>query len=351
MKSIKHSVLISVCLGVLLCLTSCDHDVTTASIVHEDGAIERTIVLYEADSSKITRNIMGISEAKGWSTAAEPASLTQEGNAKEKEVTITFKKHFASVAEANGEMDGSADTLFRIHSTFEKENRWFYTYLEYSDTYRSMNPFKAVRREDYFTREDYAFIDRLPSEGKPISKSDSLYLARLNEKIFDIYGSRTIFEELYSHMLNTMTDYQIAQNWKDTLSIRKENIYEKFGDDFGDDKHGFLHAIDFFGIPLPPPARKAFLEKSRAVEKRVEFVADAASGKFKHVIRMPWNVIESNADSVSNNEVHWHPPVIKFLLTDYTMTARARKMNIWAVVISGGVILATLGLFFIRRRT
>jgi hypothetical protein len=65
---------------------------------------------------------------------------------------------------------------------------------------------------------------------------------------------------------------------------------------------------------------------------------------------VPWTVANTNADSVNNNTLYWNPPVIKFLLQDYTMTARARKMNVWTAVIAAAVLLSTLILFFGRGR-
>src|SRR5690606_22692650 len=152
-------------------------------------------------------NIFNATSSTGWEVTANPDD-------KEK---FTFRKHFASADEANSEMDREADTLFRIRSTFEKRFRWFYTYTTYSDTYIKVNSFNAVPQEDYFTEEDYAFIDRLPAEGKPISNADSLYLELLNEKFFDRYGSRTLFEELFGYALVALKEGEVPLNWTDSL--------------------------------------------------------------------------------------------------------------------------------------
>jgi hypothetical protein len=291
-----------------------------------------------------------VNEAKGWTTLIEPALKRTRNEKDEQTNNIIFKKHFASVTDANAEMDRHIDTLFSIRSTFEKKNRWFYTYLEYSDTYASLNRFNAIPTENYFTREDYAFIDRLPAEGKPITKADSIYLSRLNEKIFDVYGARTIFEELYGHLLTTMRDYRVPKKWEDSLLRRKEEVYQKFVEQGNDEKHELLATVDLLKIPLSSEARETFLKRSAEVENRIEFVSDAYSGKYHHIIRMPWKVVETNADSVNHQELYWSPPVIKFLLNDYTMTARSRKMNIWAMAISGAIILITFVLFYLARR-
>lgn len=342
MKIIDHRTAILPALCMLICLSACDHDITIGSTVHADGSIDRTIVLSDADSAKAFHNILGINAASGWDIAIEPALKTE--TEKNNETKITFKKHFASTADANQEMAYNADTLFHLRSTFERKNRWFYTYMEYSDTYLSLDRFSGKSQKAYFTQEDYDFINRLPAEGQPITTADSLYLARLNEKIFDLYGSRSIFEELLSSMVTVMREHHVASNWEDSLFHKKEEIYQKFLQD-----SELLSVADFLQIPLSARAREAIRKKSRELESRIGFVSKTYSGKFSHIIRMPWPVVETNADSVNNRELYWHPPVIKFLLKDYTMTARSRKMNVWAVVISGVVILLTFASFFIRR--
>lgn len=349
MKIIDHRTVIVPVLCMLTCLSACDHDITIGSTVHADGSIDRTIVLSDADSAAAFDNIFGVNAAGGWRTTVEPARKTETGKNDKTDRAITFSKHFTTVAEANKEMDRDVDTLFHIRSTLERKNRWFYTYLEYRDTYLSLDRFTGKSQEAYFTKEDYAFIDRLPAEGKTITKADSLYLDLLNEKIFEFYGSRTIFEELFNSMVSTMKEYKVASNWEDSLVRKKEAIYLKFRHD-GDNGNTDLLSVVDLQIPLPGPARAAVLRKSQEVESRIKFVSEAYTGKYQHIIQMPWPVVETNADSVNNRELHWHPPAIKFLLKDYTMIARAREMNVWAVVISGAVVLLTLVSFFIRRK-
>jgi hypothetical protein len=349
MRRLKLTVVVS-SIFLLLAMSACDHDITTSSTVYEDGSIDRTILLYDADTASVRNNVFDINKANGWTTTIEPALKRKRNEKDEQTNNITFKKHFASVTDANLEMDRHIDTLFSIRSTFQKKSRWFYTYLEYTDTYSSLNRFNALPMEDYFTREDYAFIDRLPAEGKPISKADSIFLARLNEKIFDVYGARTIFEELYGHLLQTMRETNVPEKWEDSLFRKKEQIYQKFVETGNDENHNLLVEADHLKIPLSPQARAAFLQRSAEVENRIEFVSDAYSGKYHHIIRMPWPVVETNADSVNSQELHWSPPVIKFLLNDYAMTARSRKINIWAMVTSAGVILITFSLFYAQRR-
>lgn len=363
MQNLHRKIVLASFIPALFMLSGCDHNVAISTTVHEDGSLDRAIML-QIDSDNASHNFMGVSEATGWQISMEgkPPTSGRAENNKEKGTSISFSKHFASVADANADMNGDSDTVFHVMSSFEKKSRWFYTYIDYSDTYRALDRFKGVDPRNYFTEEDYAFIERLPAEGKPISKADKLYLDRLNEKIFDIYGTRTIFEDLFSGMLSTLREYKVAPQWTDSLMVKKEEIYRHFEKEGGmegiyspsdgtkaEKDDGLIAVADYLRIPLPEAARADLRKQYAEMASRVKVISDVCTGKFLHTIRMPWTVVSTNADSLNGNQLFWRPPVTKFLLKDYTMTARARQLNLWAVIISGLVVLATLVLFFRQR--
>lgn len=343
MKSIVKSFGLS---ALAICmLTACDHDISIHNDVHEDGSLERHVTLYESDSAAMNKNLFGITSEKGWTVNVNPIKSSESD--KDAKFNLTFSKQFNSVEEANSEMDLPIDSLFRISSTFSKENRWFYTYMSYSDTYRALNRFTYAPVDDYFTREDFAFIDRLPAEGKSISKGDSLYLVLLEEKIFDAYAPRTIFDEIFDDLMRNVREQGGIPGLEDTLMKKKDLIYRSLTSDDGGDQ--LPDVLGQLNISLPENIRQAVDRKAKEVDQRAQFVSSAYSGKYSHGISMPWTVIESNADSIAGNKLFWNPPVIKFLLTDYTMHVTARKLNIVPVIVSALVILGTIFLAFYRR--
>lgn len=335
MKTILYWVL---ALSALLTFVSCEHNVSMETVVHEDGSLDRTIILDKSDSSHITKNVFGINEHSGWEVQVDKM-ISQKDDDK---LVITFRKHFVSVEEANREMNTSSDTLFHITSTFEKKFRWFYTYLRYADNYGALNRFNYLP-DDYLTEEDFAFIDRLPAEGRSISKADSLYLHRLNEKIYDLYVPRAFFEEHYKALTNIIEKQRIEQRWLDTLAFRKENIFKELikrkdvEDDF------LLRYADSLGVPFAQPeSTNKFKVMLAELESRSNFMSYSNDAKYMNTIRMPWSVIRTNADSVSGSQLFWRPPVTKFLFRDFEMYGESRRMNIWAVVVSAVVVMLTV---------
>ncbi|CAN5129443.1 hypothetical protein BH09BAC3_BH09BAC3_27940 [soil metagenome] len=341
MKNLNRLIILVASLFVFV---SCDHTVSMETTVDENGKLDKAITFQNKDSAK---NILGISGKSGWVRTVNTEASEKKG--KDTKWSITWRKSFASAVEANTELAVPSDTLFRVTSTFEKKFRWFYTYLYYADTYHAINRMK-MPIENFVTQEDYSFIDRLPAEGKEISKSDNLYLAQLNTKLFDVYGTRAIYEEYYDLHAQLISDKKLETRWLDTLLTHKESIFEKFNADknIGDDY--FLQTMDSVQIPLPYGEMK---DEYTAILKpwtsRMNFISTANDGKYAHRINMPWTVVRTNADSVVDNQLFWKPPVVKFLIKDYTMFGEARQLNVWAI--AGSVVLVGLTVFvFMRKR-
>lgn len=342
-------------LAFLICtIAACEKNYSIESVVHTDGSIDRTITVIDADSGKLVDNIFGINETAGWDARMEQIEPLEkkatDSAGKENKFNVIFHRKFASVDDANNAMAGR-DTLFNIQSDFEKSFRWFYTYIRYSDTYGAINRFRDVPTSDYFTSEDYAFIDRLPAEGKPISKADSLFLARLEEKVMEHFAARTFYEEYYKALTGALEKNADGRLWVDTLAKHKEGIFHRLvekSDDFDDD---FMLAIaDSMHIPLSQPVKDEYWATAERIERMMNFMSDMDAGKYVHAISMPWSVVDTNADSVSGKRLFWKPPVIRFLLNDYTMYAESRTLNSWAVAISGVILLVTVAIFIRNRR-
>lgn len=326
----------------LMLMTSCEHGVNVESLVYADGSLDRTVVLSKTDSNAALENMFGISASKGWEV-----EVTEDSSVEGDKKIIVFRKHFGNVEEANTEMDGPVDSLFRISSGFEKRFLWFYTYIKFSDTYRAINLFTDPEVSDYFTPEDFAFIERLPAEGEPISHADSIYMVYLNQKIFDLYAQRGLYNAFYAAMIRAVGENHPGQQWIDTLEIKRDELFGLMmgqGNDF--EKGKLLEFADSLGIPLTAQLREDYERFTTPVDSRLKFMSVAVEGNYRHQIQMPWTVIQSNADSVAGNELYWHPPVARFLLKDYTMYAESRRMNYWAVIISLLIVAFTLLLLF-----
>jgi hypothetical protein len=339
---------------VVIFLASCDHNVSMETTVHEDGSLDKTVIFENKDSSK---NILGLGEEKGWQksvshkvdTVLDKDTLGQTSKSvAQGEYITTFKKSFASAEAANAELAVPNDSLFQVTSKFEKKFKWFYTYICYSETYHSLNRMD-LKPDDYLTPEDYAFIDRLPAEGKKISKADNFYLSELNNRIFDVYGTKAFYEEYFTLNLQLIKDNKLENRWVDTLNAHKEDIFELLENKKNLQDDYILTVMDSLHIPLDyKKAKEQYDGMFKKLNAKTNFITTANDGKYVNRINMPWPVVTSNADSTAGNSLFWAPPTLKFLLKDYTMYGEARKLNWWAVIVSV-LIVGFTGYLFIRK--
>jgi hypothetical protein len=337
-----------VALATVVVLGSCDHNVTSETTVYPDGKLDKVFVFENSDSSK---NIVGIAERNGWNKTVVNKSHNTTKLKSDNKFLTTYRKSFNSVAEANEELSSKCDSLLCITSTFEKSFRWFYTYLRYSETVHTANNLR-LKPDDFLVKEDYAFIDRLPAEGKPMSKGDAFYLSELNNRIFDKYGTRALFEECYDLSKSILNQQKLEGKWLDTLDAHKEDLFRKISKSQDMDNNAFGVALDSLGLPLDTAQfRNSFDLSLKVLEKRTNFISSASEGKYKYIVHLPWELVSSNADSTAGNTVYWAPPSIKFLLKDYTMYSECRKPNYIVWILSGAILLFTAYLFTRRRRT
>ena len=321
----------------------CEQHVAVESVVHKNGSVSRNIVLQKVDSSSVTENIFGVNQEAGWRTTMEPVGKNK--------FDISFTKDFPSVAAINREMNTGDEARFGIRSELTEEFRWFYTYYRYSDTYISVNRMHGVEQEDYFTTEDYLFIDRLPAEGKSISKADSFFLARLNDRIYEDFATRGYYEENFTALLQALDEVGSAPQWKDSLLNRKEGYFKEILKDENFDDENFPLIVEKMGVPVDMIAlRKSYKKLIGDFERRMNFMTSAASTRVIHSIQVPWKITATNADSIASDRLIWQPPVARYLLKDYTMYAEGRSFNVWAGVVSVAIIGATFLLFRSKRK-
>jgi hypothetical protein len=324
----------------LLIFSSCEHRVETKTIVHENGSLDKTIVLFSKEPKQDTNNYFGIGAKQGWKVSVDSAraraSSKKDSTKRETKYTYSFSKSFQSAEIANEGLAVPSDSLFRLTSKFEKKFRWFYTTYLYSDTYHAINRFK-LPVNDYLTEVDFQFIDNLPAEGKPISKADSLFLNKLNERIFDHYANRAYFEEYFQLLIDLANAAQ-----REKLLKHQESIYKLLSNkDSKLNNDPWPTLLDSLGIGISVSSAEYKTRKAWA-ESKFNFMSWASEGKYKHTIAMEGEIVKHNADSVAGNEFYWSPSYLKFAFKDYTFFVESKKPNIWAWVLSILILLAAV---------
>jgi hypothetical protein len=344
----ENKFLIVVCGFVLTTLMACEHNVSMETTVYPDGQLDKQITLEVDEKVKNPdhefKRYIDSTQFLSWNRVDSARSFQLKPSEGKKH--ITYRKHFSSAAEANQHLAAPNDTLFRVTSSFEKKFRWFFTYITYSDTYRTINRL-GFPHTDYFTDEDFLFINRLPAEGKPISPADSLYLKLLNEKITDHYGNRVFFEAYFNLLLEQVNKRLPNSGHAEKLIATKQGLYQIVLNDKDLEDNFIQFFADSLDIPLRLDSLPDYVKAKNELEQKINFVSSAYDGKYTHAIHMPWTIINTNADSVSGNSAYWAPPAVKFLLHDYNLSVEARKTNYWAIALTA---MAMFGVGWLLRR-
>ncbi len=323
-------------------LASCTQPVATGSFVHEDGSIDRSIVFHHSDSSNAVGNMFGASAAKGWQVTLKRDTATG------KEFEIQLARHFADTSEINRGMSRTPDSLFRIRSGIEFHSSLFYQYIDYHDTYQKINRLHSPSVLQCLTKEDSAFIARLPSDHQSLSGADSLTLSALDKRIEDECAAQAIMEKL-TPLFSEYLKGKMKSSGRDN-PMNTERIVRILLKAYDDDK--LDRSLDSLKIGVDSKRAKQDIDSMILVgsEGSIKFMSTASAARYGHVIEMPWTIIESNADSLVNNQAFWFPRYQKFLFSDYRMRVIARKPNVSALImLAASFVAVVVALVYYRR--
>jgi hypothetical protein len=316
----------------------------THTIVHEDGSIERKIIIESRDSADMKTNAFGIGTKSGWLVAMKVRvdTIKRDTATVHSVRYIEFTKSFQTIDEANKEMAEVADTLIAIKASVETKFRWLYTDFEYSDTYTSKLS-KTVSFDDYFSQEEFEMI-RLDEHYRKRNPQDSSKMKAIEEKI-DEYFQRSMFEGTFANTLKTLERKNVDDNWIDSVRNKKDDFFKLL--EKSDFDQSNIPSILSDSLRIPVTFDK---NDSRSFEKMEKTQTDFLLSLYNlnvHSIEVPYDLIGTNADSTEGRVVFWKKPGQLVLLKDVAMTASYRQLNYWAIAL---VVLAGLALIFLLFR-
>ena len=141
---IKSITLTTLC-GLLLLLTTGCQDLVVKTVIHRNGACQRTLIV-EADSSGIEPYAypLPLPLDSSWSTMKND----------ENESGLILRKAFRKVRELNAELALAPDSTIKIEVSLKKKFRWFYTFLTYKETYKPYAPYSYIPLTEHLSEEE-----------------------------------------------------------------------------------------------------------------------------------------------------------------------------------------------------
>ena len=350
----------SACLLFPGCLDT--YDVTT--VVSADGTCERVITL-KRDSRKLPSGAFPVPVDSSWTCAwSETTKATTTGGpgSGRREYIYSAKKRFSDFEELSREYPPQRDPAnLSIRVRVEKKFRWFYTYYVYDETYERFDPLHDPIQPSIFLTQDE--IQRFMSSEKP----DSLLQAKWNlwdrrkkeewafARLIDLVRKKndpalpvSLFERHKERLIGALSHDSSSGNGAPGKKRQKGRPSPR-------DQHAEVNdnVLEVMARVLDTKAvwgLSAGLDSLGEEFFRRDSVAGRANGAYANTVVVPGVIVETNAQEVRGTTAVWRFNNEHLALADYRMTVESRMVNLWAMILSGIVVLMAVVFPIFRRR-
>ncbi|MDP2037572.1 MAG: hypothetical protein Q8L04_09340 [Ignavibacteria bacterium] len=325
MKSIKNH-LFAINIAVLLLISAGCKEYTTKTKINSDGSCER-IVIVEGDTSNIAGLPFPIPIDKSWKIEKKKSEKDST------KVAYSAEKRFTDVNDLNAEYKDQSKIGVKIN--FEKKFRWFYTYYEYEETYKSYFPFKLIPLKEYLTKEEYQeFLD---------GDTTKTFKDKLDE-----YAGRNYVEYFLSEFLKACKKHNITDVSQASIVANKQLILEQI-DKQGEDIDKLIQFLEKTlrskSLKVVKPEIELLIED---IEKKMEW-AGSADGTYTNQVSLPGVILSTNSKSVKGNTVEWKVDSWRFQFEDLAMRVESRSANVSMFVVTGVVFVLALILLLLPK--
>ena len=242
----------------------------------------------------------------------------------------------------------------RSKAKLDKRFRWFYTEYTFTETFYCVGDTFKLPATDYADKAEisYWFTGR-PNliEGmsgaeasQKLGDIEPQITKWLNDNLFKIgfdfivanYDSipnPPVSRERFIELHDSLAKYLISQA-DDILEIQTDEALRNFF-------HSDAYAM-FFDEDTPC---------GKALNKEFQNSLNIFWFNVPYILEMPGSVVDPGNGTLQADGTIFYPFTGERLIPqDYTITATSRKVNIWACVVSGLIILLAIGSFLYRRK-
>ena len=242
---------------------------------------------------------------------------------------------------------------------FQKRFRWFYTFLDYKETYHKL--FDQPSLTNYLDSTHYSYV-MLPDEEKEKYLKENFDTTEA--KRFDKEAEIGLWKWLEFTIINSGLEaieksVDNVEGWplsKSEFLNKKDSIINLIDgrESLFDDEDGDLWEIleTVFGIDSNMLCKLEQKDAFAEFKEKYLFWEDIfLENEYTNIIEMPGLIIETSSNEINeNNEVEWNVVGwMHYFTDDYEMYVQSRIINRWAFWVSG-VFILFLGLILVFRR-
>jgi hypothetical protein len=341
---------------IILFIAGCGYKYEVKTVINADGSCIRTlIVTYEDTIDKFYEGDYPIPIDTTWSLVIE-----QDTNDNGDTVFIHItSKYFETVEELNQlfPKDSTEHRFLDRSISLNKRFRWFYTFLDYKETYQKL--FDQPSLLTYIDSTYYNYVMLNDEEQKKYleEKFDTIHAKKFDEEAeigFNKWIEFSIINsclEAIEESAKNIEDWQLDEV---EFSSKRDSIINQIGGElelFEDDDNVFAAVKRIFNIDS---TRFEELENEKHFKKFSDnyLLWDhiLLDEDYINTVQMPGLIIETNSTSISDsNEVAWNVGWMKYFTDDYEMKVTSRIVNVWTFWVSSGFILLLFLLIMLRR--
>ena len=328
-----NKMILTLLIPMLISISGClDEKVKTT--INSDGSCQRMISM-KLQSKSVPERAFPIA-FKGWQEEWRACSDTSTP------YEYIATKSFRTPAELHDEyLPDSLTKAMRIDVAIEKRFQWFFTYIDYRETYIYQNPYGHVPVTNFLTTEE---IDRFQRS----EENDTL-------KKVEHWIQQDQFEEFYAVLVNeaqqmndpTLPVSLLRDNKERFAGILADNdstrkAGKKFSDTTLTQEQILLNIYlevgeQVFGRAATEKLRPVMIQAFHAVDVKEKLTKFPDSWEYSAV--MPGLLLETNSPSIQGNCVTWKFSPDQAKVGPYVMHASSRVANVWAFIVSAGLLL------------
>jgi hypothetical protein len=306
----------------LFAVSGCRENYTVVTSLLPDGSCDR-IITVTSDSGKIPDVALPLPVDSTWQISWNAPAKKGE------KYVFTARKHFASFEDLSREYARQRDSnKINIAITAAKSFRWFYTYFTYRETYGEFNPFRLVPLSQFMTQDEV----RRYLAGE---KSDSLKKKR------DAWEQRNMFEEFYRGLIEAASGLNDPTLPVSLIESKKEELFVGLMRSKSNDVTNEVATV--LGTPAVRKLSKDLKALVEGIMHKTE-IASKAGGDYVSTVVMPGTILDTNAEEVKGNSVVWRFTDEHLSMADYVMQVESRSINVWALIVTGLVVLLLIAL-------
>lgn len=339
---------------ILVCMTvfcGCSSNYRMTTLVHSDGTVDREVFAY-ADSNYISGKRTSnpfLFSIKDWKVVPLDSNLIYTYWGEEVKLNIKASRSI----KANGELSFfSTDKQNHHPLAVPKEKldmsfKWFYTYYTFSCKYSKIVDKGPVPIDRYLNDDQQRLFfqgDMTHYQGmngielnETLSNLEGKFMEWYNESIYQLcWGAIT---EVYATVGDTAYLSRLAQA-KEKLRSMDTNSQKK------DLEYTPSKVCQLLDIYFKTNHFTQFLgnnkkEIDKLLDKKEEII-NFFEARIKYELLMPGKLISTNAVQKEGERLVWKVDAYRLLGHDYTLNATSRKMNTWAFVVTGLLILLSV---------